>query len=117
LGLIGSLWAWLVLHEMSGKSTERGLDLTGTATFVVGLTALVLAISKGSLSGWSDPLVVAGVAVAAVFLPLFVLIESRAPSPMLDLGMFKNRLFAAASATAFLNGFARFALTFLFVFY
>jgi EmrB/QacA subfamily drug resistance transporter len=117
LGVIGSLWAWLVLHEMSGKSTERGLDLTGTATFVVGLSALVFAISKGSLSGWNDPLVVGGFAVAAVFLPLFVLIESRGRSPMLDLGMFKNRLFAAASATAFLNGFARFALTFLFVFY
>jgi MFS family permease len=36
---------------------------------------------------------------------------------MLDLTMFKDRLFAAAAATAFMNGFARFALTFLFVFY
>jgi MFS family permease len=36
---------------------------------------------------------------------------------MLDLALFKNRLFAAASAASFLNGLARFALMFLFVFY
>ena len=36
---------------------------------------------------------------------------------MLDLTIFHNRLFAAASAAAFINGLARFALMFLFVFY
>jgi MFS family permease len=36
---------------------------------------------------------------------------------MLDLKIFKNRLFAAASAASFINGLARFALMFLFVFY
>ena len=117
LGLIGSAWAWLVLHEMSGQSEERGLDLTGTATFVVGLTALVFAISKGSLSGWSHPIVIGAFVLAGVLLPAFLLIERHGRAPMLDLRMFQNRLFAAASATAFLNGFARFALTFLFVFY
>ena len=69
LGLIGSAWAWLVLHEMSGQSEERGLDLTGTATFVVGLTALVFAISKGSLSGWSHPIVIGAFVLAGVLLP------------------------------------------------
>jgi MFS family permease len=117
LGVIGSIWAWLVLHEMSGESEEHGLDLIGTATFIAGLTGLVFALSKGSLSGWSDPMVVGGFVLAVVLLPAFVLIERHGRSPMLDLTMFKNRLFAAASATAFLNGFARFALTFLFVFY
>ena len=36
---------------------------------------------------------------------------------MLDLAIFKNRLFAAASAAAFINGLSRFALMFVFVFY
>ena len=117
LGLLGSAWAWLVLHELSGKSKERGLDLGGTALFVAGLTGLVLALSKGGLSGWTNTLVIGGFVVAAVLLPLFVLVEWRGRSPMLDLSMFEDRLFAAAAATALMNGFARFALTFLFVFY
>ena len=47
----------------------------------------------------------------------FVLIERRARAPMLDLTMFRNRLFAAATAAAFINGLSRFALLFVFVFY
>ena len=36
---------------------------------------------------------------------------------MLDLSIFENRLFAAASGAAFINGLSRFALLFVFVFY
>jgi MFS family permease len=36
---------------------------------------------------------------------------------MLDLTIFENRLFAAATAAAFINGLSRFALLFVFVFY
>jgi MFS family permease len=36
---------------------------------------------------------------------------------MLDLGIFRNRLFAAATGAAFINGLSRFALMFVFVFY
>ena len=117
LGLLGSAWAFLVLHEMSGRDSERGLDLPGTAVFVVGLTGLVLGLSKGGLSGWSGPVVIGGLAAAVVLLPLFVVIEWRSRSPMLDLTLFEDRLFSAAAAAAFLNGLARFALMFLFVFY
>jgi EmrB/QacA subfamily drug resistance transporter len=117
LGLLGCGWAWLVLHELSRPDTERGLDLFGTATYVVGLTGLVLALSKGGLTGWNGPLVVGGFAAAVVLLPAFVLIERHGRAPMLDLSLFQDRLFSAASGAAFINGLARFALMFLFVFY
>jgi EmrB/QacA subfamily drug resistance transporter len=117
LGLLGSAWAYLVLHEISGRDEQRGLDLLGTTTYVVGLTGLVLALSKGGLSGWNNAMVIGGLAAAAVLLPLFVVIERHGRSPMLDLELFRNRLFGAASAAAFINGLSRFALMFLFVFY
>jgi EmrB/QacA subfamily drug resistance transporter len=117
LGIAGSIWAGLILHELSSPDPERRLDLLGTTVFVLGLTGLVLGISKGGLSGWTNPTVVVSLIVAAVLLPLFVFIESRAPAPMLDLTIFKNKLFAAASGAAFINGLSRFALLFIFVFY
>jgi len=116
-GLMGATWGALVLRELARPDAQRGLDLLGTATFVVGLTGLVLGVSKGGLSGWSDPVVIAGLAAAVVLLPLFVLIEHRARAPMLDLTIFRNRMFAAATAAAFINGLSRFALLFVFVFY
>src|SRR5437868_13265844 len=54
LGLFASLWAGRILHELSGRDKVRGLDLPGTVLFVTGLTGLVLAISKGGLTGWSS---------------------------------------------------------------
>ena len=117
LGLFGCAWAWLVLHELARRDSQRGLDLVGTSTYIVGLTGLVLALSKGGLTGWNGPLVVGGFAAAVVFLPAFVLIERHGRAPMLDLSLFSNRLFTAASGAAFINGLARFALMFLFVFY
>jgi EmrB/QacA subfamily drug resistance transporter len=115
--LAGAAWGALILRELAKPDSVRGYDVLGTSTFVIGLTGLVLGVSRGGLSGWNDTVVIAGLAAAAVLLPLWVLIERRSRAPMLDLDMFRNRLFAAASAAAFINGLARFALMFLFVFY
>lgn len=115
--LAGSLWGALVLHELAKPDSVRGLDPLGTLTFVAGLTGLVLGISRGGLSVWDDPVVVASLAAGLVLLPLFVLVEHRARVPMLDLSIFGDRLFAAATAAAFINGLSRFALMFVFVFY
>jgi MFS family permease len=117
LALAGAAWGALILRELAKPDTVRGYDVLGTCTFVLGLTGLVLGVSRGGLSGWNDPVVLAGLSAAAVLLPLWVLIESRSRAPMLDLKIFKSRLFAAASAAAFINGLTRFALMFLFVFY
>ena len=78
---------------------------------------MVFGISKGGIAGWTAPLVIPALIFAAVFLPAFVVIESRHKAPMLDLSIFRNRLFATASGAAFANGLSRFALMFLFVFY
>jgi hypothetical protein len=115
--LLGCAWAWSVLRELSGRSEDTHFDAAGTITFLIGLTALVYGISRGGIESWSGPALIALVA-AAVFLPLFVLVESRQQQPMLDLSIFsESRLFTLASIAAFLNGLARFALTFVFVFY
>jgi EmrB/QacA subfamily drug resistance transporter len=117
LALAGAAWGGLILRELAKREHVQSYDVLGTATFVLGLTGLVLGVSKGGLSGWNDTLVIVGLLAAAVLLPAWVLIERRSRAPMLDLKLFNNRLFAAATASAFINGLARFALMFLFVFY
>src|SRR4051794_15289408 len=77
LGLAASAWAAFVLRELARPDAVRGLDLPGGVLFVTGLTGLVLGISKGGLSGWNDPVVIAGLAAGIVLLPLFVLVELR----------------------------------------
>jgi EmrB/QacA subfamily drug resistance transporter len=117
LGIAGALWGGLVLRELAVRDQVRGLDVAGTSLFVAGLTGLVLGISKGGISGWNDPVVIGGLVAGAVFLPAFLVVESRSRAPMLDLTIFENRMFSAATAAAFINGLSRFALLFVFVFY
>jgi len=83
LGLAGAVWGSLVLRELAQPDAERGIDFLGILTFVSGLTGLVYGLSRGGISGWDDPLTIAGLVVAGVLLPLFVLVESRVRAPML----------------------------------
>jgi EmrB/QacA subfamily drug resistance transporter len=115
--LVGATWGALVLRELAKPDKDHKLDLLGTATFVVGLTGLVYGVSRAGLEGWGDTAVLVGLATAAVLLPAFIAIERRVEAPMLDLTIFENRMFAAATAAAFINGLSRFALMFIFVFY
>jgi EmrB/QacA subfamily drug resistance transporter len=117
LGAIGTVWAWLVLRETARREDTVRYDVLGNVLCLIGLTGLVLGLSGAGLDGWTAPMVLIGLAAAVFFIPLFVLAESRAPSPMMDLSLFRIRIYWACAAAAFLNGLARFALMFLFVFY
>src|SRR6188472_3313242 len=55
LGLLGGLWAALILRELIKPEQVRGYDLLGTTVFVVGLTGLVYGVSRAGLSGWGEP--------------------------------------------------------------
>jgi EmrB/QacA subfamily drug resistance transporter len=115
--LVGSAWAYFILRELAKPDRVRGFDVPGVVLFVAGLTGFVYGLSRAGLSGWGDPLTIGGIVVGVVLLPLFVLNERHHAAPMLDLAIFRNRLFSAATAAAFINGLSRFALLFLFVFY
>src|SRR3954471_4696132 len=117
LALAGALWGGRVLHELAKPDQVRGYDLPGTLIFVVGLTGLVYGVSRGGLAGWNDPLTISSIVLGLILLPLFVLVERRQRAPMLDLSIFQNRMFSAATGAAFINGLSRFALMFVFVFY
>jgi EmrB/QacA subfamily drug resistance transporter len=115
--LVGSIWAGLVLRELARPDRVRGFDVPGVLLFVAGLTGLVFGLSRGGLNGWSDPWTIGGIVAGVILLPVFVLNERHHRAPMLDLTIFENRVFAAATGAAFINGLSRFALMFLFVFY
>jgi EmrB/QacA subfamily drug resistance transporter len=116
-GILGTLWAGTVLQELVRPEVDHRFDWPGTLTFVIGLTGLTYGISRGGIVAWDDTNTIVALIAAVVLLPAFVLIELRVPSPMLDLALFRDRGFAAATGAAFLNGLSRFALTFVFVLY
>jgi EmrB/QacA subfamily drug resistance transporter len=116
-GVAGTVWAALVLRELIRPEADPRFDWWGTVTFVVGLTGLTLGISRGGIVSWDDGLTIGSLIAAVVLLPAFLVAERRARAPMLDLSLFNDRGFSAATGAAFLSGLSRFALTFVFVLY
>ncbi|MCX8031847.1 MAG: MFS transporter [Thermoleophilia bacterium] len=91
---------------LAPRQTSSGvhLDWPGVALLAFMLSALLVPLIFVPFWGWTSP-VTLGLLAAAVFLFVtFVFTEDRVRDPLLDLDLLrKNRLFAAASAAAFLN--------------
>jgi MFS family permease len=78
---------------------------------------LMTSLTFGGLYGWTTSWVIAGVVVFVVVAPIFLWIERRQPEPLLDLDLFRDRLFTMGNLTGLLNGIARNGVLFLLVFY
>jgi MFS family permease len=70
---------------------------------MLGLTTFLLALNRADSLGWTSPAVIGMLVAAVVILAIFVIIEARVPSPMLDLSLFRSRSFSAATLSAVCN--------------
>ena len=91
------LGAFLVPTSRDPKQTK--LDPVGALLSIVGLAALLFGIIEGQPKGWGSAEVLTGFAVAIVALGGFVTWELHSDHPMLDLSVFRNARFSAASGT------------------
>ena len=89
------------------------LDQRGFFLSITGLGALVFTIIEAPGVGWTSPRTLLGFAVAAVIITLFVVVEHRTEEPMLDVSLFKNARFSAASGSVAVAFFALFGFMFL----
>lgn len=117
IGLLAILLSLVFIKRDSGIGSAERFDIPGAATFLIGLVALTLALDQGSAWGWASLPTIALLAVAAAFLVIFVLLESRVRNPMLDLSLFLSRTFTASTTTALLNYIAIYTVVFLMPFY
>jgi EmrB/QacA subfamily drug resistance transporter len=85
-------------------------DYVGSAILVVGLAAIVLAVSEGPDWGWTSAGVIGSVVVAVLALALFVRRSLHHPDPVLDLTLFRSRSFSVAGAATFAYAMGFFAM-------
>jgi len=100
----------------AAAQTEH-FDWPGAVLFAAGLGALLLGLNQGDAWGWTSPAVLACGAAALILLGSFLRVEMRTPSPMLDLSLFKVRVFSASTASAVLNYVCLYCVIFLMPFY
>jgi EmrB/QacA subfamily drug resistance transporter len=92
---------------------QRRLDPLGAALSVVGLGTLVYGVIRGGSDGWLDGVTLATLAGGTILVGLFALHETRTPSPLLDVHVFRNPRFTGASVAVAATYFCLFGTIFL----
>ncbi|MGV9837970.1 MFS transporter [Nocardia niigatensis] len=119
-GILGTVWSYRSLHD-NGQRNAGSLDIPGTVTFAVGLTALLTGITYGiqpygdSKTGWSNPWVLAAVFGGIAVLALFCWIETKVEQPMFHLSLLKIRAFGLGNLAGLMSSLGRGGLQFMLI--
>src|SRR3954452_1699497 len=112
------LVALVVLAVTLPSTGARGrpvIDYLGAGLFAAGLSAIVLVTSLGGTTwAWGSGATVFMALFGVAALAVFAVVETRAAEPILPPALWRERVFAVASALSMIVGFALFgAVTFL----
>jgi len=83
--------------ESIDPDAKKGLDGPGAALAFFGLGSLVYGLISASDRGWSSPIVLGSVALGAILLVSFVMVERRSPTPMMPLNVFTSLTFSGVN--------------------
>jgi EmrB/QacA subfamily drug resistance transporter len=108
------LGTWVLVGD-SRNPNATPLDPVGAALSIAGLLALVYAIIEVPDHGWTAGFTLGAFAAAAALLGAFIAWELRSRHPMLDVGVFTNPRFSAASLSVALVFFAMTGVLFVLI--
>lgn len=114
LGVFGWLYMRRTLAGLSTPRHKARVDYGGAALMIVGLTALLMAITSiGQGSHLTDPATVTLLGLAGLALALFIGYERRFHEPLLPLHLFAERSAVLCWCTVFFTAFQAISLTVL----
>jgi EmrB/QacA subfamily drug resistance transporter len=116
VGVVGVLMVTRFVPDLKPAGGQR-FDYPGAATMFLSLICLLVSLTIGQSVGFDQPAVFILLAGWAVLLGAFVVIERRSSQPMIDFGMFGNRLFSVNLVTGFMTFVAMAGIMILMPFY
>jgi EmrB/QacA subfamily drug resistance transporter len=117
LAFAGAIWGFYRLREPVRPMSQQRIDWIGAVLLTVGLTGFLLALSLLAFPMLPEWQIYAILVIGVLALLAFIIVEPRIKQPMLQLRLFRDRLFAFANLSGLLNGIARGAVLFLLIFF
>lgn len=105
-----ALAAWVLPAEQ--QRHNRTLDLPGLSTSAVSLTTLTWALIEGGTRGWSSASILGAFALSAMFATAFLVLEQRSQDPMVELALFRDRVFSGGLLALMIWAFGLFGIYF-----
>jgi EmrB/QacA subfamily drug resistance transporter len=112
VGIVAFVLSLRLVPESKNEQAHRSFDLAGAVTVTGGLIALVYGIVRSSQSGWGSAQVLGFMALAAVLLIGFLVIEHRSAEPLVRLSIFSVRTVRGANIVMFIVACGLFAMFF-----
>jgi EmrB/QacA subfamily drug resistance transporter len=109
--VVGLLAAWRVPTSRDPRTPP--VDWRGLVLSAAGMSLIVYGIIQAPGWGWASPATIGTLAGGIVTLGALVAVERRAASPMIDVSLFRNPRFTAASASVAISFFALLGFIFL----
>jgi EmrB/QacA subfamily drug resistance transporter len=117
IGLVALFVIWRLMPNIRHVERAGRIDFIGAGTLVLALVPILIGLTVAETSGFGDPVTWAWIGVGFVFLAIFLLVERRAPEPVIPLHLFRNRTFSASMVAIFLATFGFGALIIFLPFY
>jgi DHA2 family multidrug resistance protein len=109
-GLFAAWVAWTQIEEPGFVADRSPIDRFGIALLAIGMVSLQYVLEEGNRDGWFESSTITILAiVAAIAIVGFISHELEAEHPVVDLRVFANRAYLAATLLNFLVGTAVFA--------
>jgi EmrB/QacA subfamily drug resistance transporter len=112
LCVVALVLVWRLMPD-DRKSQRQPFDVIGALTLTAATLMLMFNLRQGASLGWTSPVSIALWAVCVLLVAAFLVTERRVPQPFVDLELFRNKPFTAASTIAFIQALSQFGLLFL----
>ena len=102
--------------DQHSQKSEK-FDCGGALLFMSSLIALLLALNQAHNWGWASLPTLSLISSALILFGLFVYLEDHVSHPMIDLRLFRQRVFSLSVTSAVINYICVYAIVFLMPFY
>lgn len=102
IGLIALLCAFKLLPKSNKKSKEK-IDGVGSILFMFTIVPLFVALIQGQNLGFTNPIILLGFIIAIISFIAFIFVEKKRENPLMQLQIFKNKLFSLSIFCGFIS--------------
>ena len=94
--------ALIAISKPPNESRPAPMDYRGLALIVAGVGLSVFGLQQSSIWGWGNPAIEISIVAGLIIMAVFVSVERRTASPLINMKIFSNRAFAVENLVLFI---------------
>ncbi len=118
---IGIIGFWLAQRtiptQVEHENASQSFDLGGAALILFALTAILLPLSLVENYSWGNPWILISLGIGIISAIGFIFFEKQQTDPLLDIDLFRNRIFLMGNISTSLFYMAQYTILLLIPFY